>query len=729
MAMGADTRPAGRPRRRSLAAGAALGLVLVPALSLLTASAAAAAAPALVQSAAGQGSSSSTGATVAITATLPAPCTSGDTLVAMVSVSEQVGVAGQVTATPAGWRRLYEHAPSDTAPPTTISPYQGWFALPGCSGVQSATFSVTASGDTAGTAGSVVLSEFSGLPNPVAEDFSTNSGSSTAATSASLSGETPAASGELVLSALSFYGSSPTSTTPSGWTAAGTETGTVPAYTYWQTSSTSVPSASFTWSPSSAYELTMLALKAGPPAGAPDVVQENQGTFSSQSSWGVTLPDAVGAGDALVALIGTSTSGSTGAGYEATAVSGGGVTWQKVTGFIQSGNGTAEVWAGFSSTWTAGATPVTATMSGSLTGHMEVSEVSGIDAVDTSSTNTGTSAAPTGTSITPTAGDFLVGMLAANNTAVWSHPQPDWSTYSLSASSYAAEWQSNVPATASAPQWATQASSAWVTVQAAFLAGSSSSTTPVGTFVNSSGTGVTTLAVAPAHVGDCFILVVKASTTTTSVSSVAGGGATGWRRLSSVMGTTADVEEWLGTITSTGSSTVTVSFSASVASVLVELSAQEFSSGLGTSTVWTEDTGAGQNNTSSTTVAFPTLATAASAELYVGYARVDQTGAAGATPGFTYDITSLANIFCYDPDVTGAVAPTASQAPAGTSQAVGLRQVHHAVGLRHAHPAHELPQRRRRHAAPPLRRNGRHTRIVPAGHVPIAHQRRQHAFR
>jgi hypothetical protein len=51
------------------------------------------------------------GSTVAITAALPAPCTSGDTLIAIVSVAEQASVAGQVSAAPT----LYGHAPSDQA--------------------------------------------------------------------------------------------------------------------------------------------------------------------------------------------------------------------------------------------------------------------------------------------------------------------------------------------------------------------------------------------------------------------------------------------------------------------------------------------------------------------------------------------------------------------------------------------------------------------------------------
>ena len=652
-----------------------VALLVAPALSVLQQSVAAAATPALVQSAAGQGSNSTSGSTVPITATLGSPCTSGDTLIAFVTIAQQASVAGQVIATPAGWRRLYEHAPSDPAPPTTISPYQGWFALSDCSSsVQSATFSITSPGNTAGTSGSVVLSEYSGLPDPVVLDFATNTGSPSSATSGSLSGQTPAGSGELTLTALSFYGTSPSSTTPSGWSLAGSETATLPAFTYWRVGTSSAPSASFSWSPSSSYELTILALKAGTSATTPDVVQENQGAFTGQSSWSVSLPGGVSAGDALVAVIGSDASRSTGAGFEATAVSGGGVTWQQVAGYFQSGNGTSEVWVGFGSAGTSGSTPVTATLAGAVDGHMVVSEVSGIAGVDTSSTNHGTSTTPTATAITPHAGDFLVGALTTNPSTIGSHPTPNWSTYSLSASSYAAEWQSNVAAVSSTPEWVANPSGDWITVQAAFTT-SASQTVPgaVGSLVNGDGTGVTTLSVSPQHTGDLLVLAVKIGSSTVTASSVAGGGVGTWTRAEGpYTGYSGnDLELWSGRVTSIGASTVTVGFSASVTSIYTGLAAQEFSSG-SSGTVWGVDNGTGISNASSTTVTFPKLTPASTDELYFGYGAVANTGAAGSTSGFGYATTSDGDVAAFDTSVTGAVQPTASQSPAGVSGAVAV---------------------------------------------------------
>ena len=657
-----------------MALGAGALLVAVPVLSLLQVPAASAATIALVQSASAQGSNATPGSAVLITTTLAHPCTAGDTLIAFVTVAEQASVAGQVIATPAGWQRLYEHAPSDTAPPTLISPYQGWFALSNCSAItEGATFSITSPGDSAGTSGSVVLSEYSGLSGPLAVDFAVNGGSPSTVSSSTLSGEAPTATGELTLTALSFYGSSPTSTTPSGWSLAGSETATLPAFAYWKVGTTSTPTASFSWSPSSSYEVTMLALKAGPPTGAENVVQENQGSFADQSSWAVALPNGVSAGDSLVALIGTDGSGSTGAGFEATKVSGGAVTWQQVTGYVQSGNGTSEVWVGFGSTGTSGSTAVTATLAGAVDGHMVVAEVSGIAGVDASSANHGATTAPVTTSITPHAGDFLVGMLTTNPSSVVAHPTPDWSTFSLSASSYAAEWQSDVLGTGSTAQWATTPSGDWIAVEVAFTtAPSSGAPSAVGGLANGSGNGVTTLAVSPQHVGDLLALVVKVDSATVKASTVSGGGVGTWGRAEDYTGYSGhDLEIWTGTVTTSGASTVTVGYSASVSAVYTGLSARRFA-GPGSGTVWGIDTGAGISNASSTTAILPSLTPAGPAELYFGYAAIANTGSAGTTSGFTYATTSDGDVAAYDTSVSATVQPTATQSPAGLSGAAAV---------------------------------------------------------
>ena len=419
-----------------------------------------------MQSAGGTGSNATTGSSVAITATLSQPCGAGHTLVAFVTVAQQPGDAGAVAITPPGWVRLYEHSPSDHE-----AAFHAWFALSGCSGVSSATFTVSAPGNPDGTTGSVVLSEYSGLPSSLVLEYGTNAGDGGGDTSGSLTATAAAPSGTVALVALSIYAPSAVTSTPSGWSSAGSETaGSLPASVWWQTGEGSDPSASVNWSPSTAaWEMSVVILAAGPASGPPNVVQEASGAESS-ASWSVTLPQGVTAGDALVATL-LSDADSAGAGYEASTVTGGGVSWEPVIGYGTSGGGTAKVWAGFASAGTGGSTSVTATLGAGTDGQMMVSEVSGIVRIDTTSTASGTGN-PTAGSLNPKAGDFLVAAVAAPGAVLEVHPFPIWSTFSISTTpAYAAEWQSSVPAASTSPQWQDDSSTSWAAVVAAFTSG------------------------------------------------------------------------------------------------------------------------------------------------------------------------------------------------------------------------------------------------------------------
>ena len=119
-----------------------------------------------------------------------------------------------------------------------------------------------------------------------------------------------------------------------------------------------------------------------------------------------------------------------------------------------------------------------------------------------------------------------------------------------------------------------------------------------------------------------------------------------------------------------GSSTITVSFSGAVTSVYTGLVSHEFSASSRSSTVWGTDTRAGIASASSTAVTFPKLAPTGSGELYFGYAAVANTGSAGTTSGFSYGVTSDADVVAYDTSVSGAVQPAAKQSPAGVSGGV-----------------------------------------------------------
>jgi hypothetical protein len=197
--------------------------------------------------------------------------------------------------------------------------------------------------------------------------------------------------------------------------------------------------------------------------------------------------------------------------------------------------------------------------------------------------------------------------------------------------------------------------------------------TAVGTLDDANATGQTTLPVTAATVGDPFVLGVTVLSPTVTVSSVAGGGVGTWTNLSTGTDGSRDTELWLGTITTPGPQTIAVTYSGPVTSVGVELIAQEYSSGLGPSSLWSKDAASSSDNsTSSATVDYPSLTPTGSNELYVGWARTDNTGVAGSTPGFSYDLTtSGSGIFCFDGDVSATSAPTAAQSAAGTSLAAG----------------------------------------------------------
>ena len=217
-----------------------------------------------------------------------------------------------------------------------------------------------------------------------------------------------------------------------------------------------------------------------------------------------------------------------------------------------------------------------------------------------------------------------------------------------------------------------------VTMTAAFPAlfeappavGSTRTISAVGSLASRTGSAVSSLTVDPQNAGDALVAVVKISSGTLSVSSLSGGRVSSWTRLKAVQDGSHDTELWLGTLTSTGSSTLSVTFSGSAGGDDVDLVAQEFTAGLGAGTVWTTDKVGGQANASSTSIKFPSLAAANAGELYFGYARSANTISAGSTPGFTYVFSADANLVTYDTNTSGTAAPQASVSPGSSSTAV-----------------------------------------------------------
>jgi hypothetical protein len=396
--------------------------------------------------------------------TMPQGCTSGDTLIAMVTIEQDSSShVGEVPAVPAGWERLFEHAPTDG------SAYQGWFALPNCaSGVNSPSFILASPGNSLGTVGTVVMGEYSGLPGVLKVAFDDNDGW-TSGTGDSLTA-TGSAQGELVLTAVSFdHVANPSTPSISGdnWNSAGSTTAYMPAAVAWEISGASSPVANSSWSPSTDYEVTMIGLEAG--STNENLVQEGQAAIASGTG-SVTLAQGITSHDALIAVVDTTATAS-GSGYQATAITGGGVTWTPVVGAGGGGAETSEIWAGFNSSGTSGATSITASLLAGEAGEITVTEVSGVSAVDVVNSRSGSSTTPS-VSVTPTGtNDLLVaGLASAAAAPLDTHPQPDWSTLPATSAepSFAAEWLANVAATLTTPTWDLYSSGNWVTVLAAF---------------------------------------------------------------------------------------------------------------------------------------------------------------------------------------------------------------------------------------------------------------------
>jgi hypothetical protein len=196
--------------------------------------------------------------------------------------------------------------------------------------------------------------------------------------------------------------------------------------------------------------------------------------------------------------------------------------------------------------------------------------------------------------------------------------------------------------------------------------------TAVGSLVTAAGT---TLTVSPASLGDVIVLSTETWNEVATVASVTGGGVTTWTEISSAYDTTSTGNSeslWYGTVTSLGTSTISVNYTGGSSGSWPSASAQEFTNGTGASTVWTVDVaGTSDNTTASTSVTFPTLTAATPNELYVGYAFSTGTTAAGTNAGYVYQSDVWGGSFIYDTAVTGTTAPT-SGGSKNSSLALGV---------------------------------------------------------
>lgn len=181
----------------------------------------------------------------------------------------------------------------------------------------------------------------------------------------------------------------------------------------------------------------------------------------------------------------------------------------------------------------------------------------------------------------------------------------------------------------------------------------------------------------PSNVGDLLILIVNIEGTGAgpAVTGVTDTGITPtndpgeWTLVIAAPGAAAfgRQEMWMARAKSTSAGTVTVTY-ASAPGVTVELAIDSLSAGLGAATQWAAVAPAANPNAGTpTTITFPSVTSpGATPSAYYGLAACTGTGSAGATSGFTYQVTSQSNVAVYN---LNCAAVTAEQPTATTTAA------------------------------------------------------------
>ncbi len=411
-----------------------------------------------------------------------------------------------------------------------------------------------------------------------------------------------------------------------------------------------------------------------PPAAAGPTISAVGSLATAEGSGLTTLSvDPQTAGDLLGVSALTSTSSLT-----VSSISGGGVaTWTKAVQFDGSIGGDEEIWYG--KVTTTGSSSITFTWSGSVTSHTQEYSAQEFTAglgsatvwsLDkTGTVNNSSSTSVSYPSLTPSgSGELYFGYSCIYNTP---------SAGSTTGFSYAMTAENNLiaynPNVSGAVSPTASQSPAGISSSVGVLFTASHAISAVGSLATAEGSGLTTLSVDPQTAGDLLGVSALTSTSSLTVSSISGGGVATWTKAVQFDGSIGGDEEiWYGKVTTTGSSSITFTWSGSVTSHTQEYSAQEFTAGLGSATVWSLDKTGTVNNSSSTSVSYPSLTPSGSGELYFGYSCIYNTPSAGSTTGFSYAMTAENNLIAYNPNVSGAVSPTASQSPAGISSSVGV---------------------------------------------------------
>lgn len=198
----------------------------------------------------------------------------------------------------------------------------------------------------------------------------------------------------------------------------------------------------------------------------------------------------------------------------------------------------------------------------------------------------------------------------------------------------------------------------------------------VGTVVQAAPATATTqtFTVSPVTVGDLMVFFESTPSSTIKVSTVSGGGAdgTGWQQITTgSLNGSEIVQMFWARVGTTGSQTVTVTFSADATGLFPQYDVQMFTAGLGSATTWTVDN-SGTTSGTSASPSFPTLSATGTGELYVGYVAVQNAASAGSTTGgWVWQTDSYADELVYNLSVgSGSVTPPAASQTSGTWESI-----------------------------------------------------------
>jgi uncharacterized repeat protein (TIGR02543 family) len=188
--------------------------------------------------------------------------------------------------------------------------------------------------------------------------------------------------------------------------------------------------------------------------------------------------------------------------------------------------------------------------------------------------------------------------------------------------------------------------------------------------------GLQTLAINPQNAGDLVVFESQIHSTSIIVTGVSAPGTGTWHlaeRFVDLLNNVITEEIWWAVATSAGSSTISVSYSGSVASISPELVADSFTTA--EPSTWSLVANNGTSAMATTAITLPNLTSNSDAnQVYWGYVESTQTAASGNTLGFAYSPVNTGNLLVSN-DLLGtntSFAPTATDSPTGnnTSSAV-----------------------------------------------------------